>query len=150
MTGGAAQRVYPLHQRDGAGHGERLLRPPAVLVGGEQVAFDPVGKKLQRALAHIAGCHTLALLLQALGNPLRQHLALHRVELQGDTKTVQRHKPRARAGGLVQARQDHQGECGVVALRTGGQLLQGDAAVLAGFAGRDTHFDDLFVGKQAQ
>ena len=32
------------------------------LVGGEQVAFDPVGKKLQRALAHIPGCHTLALL----------------------------------------------------------------------------------------
>jgi hypothetical protein len=45
------------------------------LVRGQQVAFDAVGEELQRALAFVAGHHALALLRQALGDPLRQRIA---------------------------------------------------------------------------
>ena len=55
-----------------------------LLVRGQQVAFDPVGEELQRALAFLAGHHALALLRQPLRDPLRQRCALDRLDLDGD------------------------------------------------------------------
>ena len=60
-----------------------------LLVRGQQVAFHAVGKT--------AGCvglfarhHALALLGQALGNPLRQLAAFDGVDLDGDAVALQR------------------------------------------------------------
>ena len=51
-----------------------------LLVRGQQVAFDAVGKEGQRALAGLAVLHALALARQALRDPGRQRLALHRLD----------------------------------------------------------------------
>ena len=121
-----------------------------LLVRGQQVAFHAVGKKLQGALALFARHHALALLGQALGNPLRQLAAFDGVDLDGDAVALQRGKPGAGFGGFVQARQHDQGEGAVVAPGRFGNLLQRHAAVLAGLARGDADLDDLLVGKQAQ
>ena len=64
------------------------------LVRREQVAFHPVGKKLQRALARLALRHPLMLQGQALCNPLRQRRALDRIYLHRHADSRQRAKPR--------------------------------------------------------
>jgi hypothetical protein len=121
-----------------------------LLVRRQQIALDPVGEKLQRALALLAGHDPLALLLQALGDPLRQGAALDRLDLQRDADAVQRREPGPDPGHLVQARQQHQRQRRIVALGRGGQLLQRRSAFLAGLARRNADFDDLFVGEQTQ
>ncbi|GAB1383117.1 hypothetical protein MASR1M50_14370 [Burkholderiales bacterium] len=120
------------------------------LVRGQQVAFHPVGKEGQGALAFLARRHALALRGQALGDPGRQLGALDAVDLHRHPGAVKGGKPGAAARGLVQPRQQHQGEDAVVAGRGLGQLLQRGAAVLARLAGGDADFDDLLVGEQAQ
>jgi hypothetical protein len=52
------------------------------LVGGEQVALDPVGKEGQGALAGFAGLDLLALGGQALGDPQGQLGALDGIAAQ--------------------------------------------------------------------
>ena len=141
------QRQYP---RVGGAGRKQQAQFLDFLVGGEQIAFHPVGKKLQRVLALLARSHALALRGQALGNPLRQRGALHRLHLHADAVIFQGHEPGGGLGGLVQARQEHDGQRAVIALRLLGQLLQGGAAFLARLAAGNADFDDLLVGKQAQ
>jgi hypothetical protein len=120
------------------------------LVRGEQVAFDAVGEELQRALAFVAGHHALALLAQALRDPLRQRIALDGLDLDARAVVLQRREPGAGARGLVQPRQHHERERAVVAGRGLGHLLQRGAAVLAGLARGDADLDDLLVGEQRE
>ena len=120
------------------------------LVRGEQVAFNPIGKKLQGVLAFLAAGHALALQLQALGNPLRQHAPVYRIKLDRDAKTVQRAKPGALERCAIKPWQQYQRQRAVVALRTLGELLQRGRSLLAGLAVGDADFNDLLVGKQAE
>jgi hypothetical protein len=85
-----------------------------LLVRGQQVAFDAIGEELQRALAFVAGHHALALQAQALGDPLRQRVALDRLHLDGAPlfSSAANHAPTL---GLVQPRQQDQRERAVVA-----------------------------------
>ena len=72
------------------------------LVRRQQVAFHTVGKKLQRALTLFACSHTLALHLQALGNPCGQGVAIDRVGGDQHAMVFQRGKPGPFARGCVQ------------------------------------------------
>ena len=91
------------------------------------------------------------LLLQALRDPLRQRAA----RSTGSTwivDAVGRPAPQTRrrcCGHLVQPGQQHQRERAVVALRRGGQLLDGGLPSLPGLPDGDA-IHDLPVGKQAQ
>jgi len=76
----------------------------------EQIALHAVGKELQCALPLLARRHMLALLLQALGNPLRQGRALDGVDLKAHATVVQRTEPGPLAGGKVQPGQHEQRE----------------------------------------
>ena len=86
------------------------------LVRGEQIALHAVGKKLQGALAFFACGDALPLRRQALRNPLRQGIALHRFHLNGHALGFQRGEPAAGFCHPVQARQHHQRQCAVIAL----------------------------------
>ena len=85
-------------------------------------------------LPGLAPSHPLTLQREALGNPLWQGVALHRLNLHSDAKTLQRAVPGAALGQLVQTRQHDHGQCGIIVTRLLGKLLQGDAAILAGLA----------------
>ena len=154
VTRHVKHRAFNLRQRQHAvvlgGGRKQQAQLLNLLVRSEQIAFHPVGKKLQRVLAFHTSSHALALGAQALGNPLRQRLALHRLYLQGHAAVFQGQKPGGGLGGLVQPGQEHDGQGAVVALGLFGQLLQGGAAFLARLAAGDADFDDLLVGKQAQ
>jgi hypothetical protein len=119
-------------------------------VRGEQVAFHPIGEKLQGSLTFFTRYYPLPLGSQTMGNPLRQGVALNRLHLQGNTTAFQRTKPGAGLGHLVQTREHHDSQHVVIALRALGQLLQGHAAVFAGLATGDADFNNLFVSEQAQ
>ena len=58
-------------------------------MSGQQIAFHAISKELQRALALLARRHALPLLLQALRNPLWQHLTLHRLGGHGHAPLLQ-------------------------------------------------------------
>ena len=118
-------------------------------MGREQVALDAIGKKRQRALASLTGLHALTLTLHALRDPRRQRGALDGVDLHHRARGLERGKPGRGAHDLVGARQHHQRERAVIALRRLGQFLQRLRAILAGLAGGDAHFKNLLVGKQA-
>ncbi len=120
-----------------------------LLVGSEQIAFDAVGKKGQRALAFLAADDALALGAQALGNPLRQCSALDRLDGHADAVAVQCGKPRAGFGRFIEARQQHQRQRAVVASGGLRQLLQRRTALFARLARGHADFQNLLVGKQA-
>ncbi len=122
-----------------------------LLVRGQQIALHTVGKEGQRLLAGLAGLHALALCLQALGDPLRQLVALHRVDPHGDAGAVQRTKPGALLLLAVQPRQVDDGQQALaLALRKWlAILLQRHRAFFAGLARRDADLDQLLVAEQA-
>ena len=76
----------------------------------QQIALNPVGKKLQGALALFPGKHALALRCQTLRDPLRQSITPDRLDLQRHPQAVERAKPGAALARLVQARQQDQGK----------------------------------------
>ena len=119
---------------------------------GEQVAFDAVGEEGERALALAAGGDVLALRRQPLGDPLRQGLALDRIDAHRDAGAVERREPGARLLRAVEARQLHERDHVAAAARRGdvAVALQRLRAVLAGLARRDADLDQLAVGEQAQ
>jgi hypothetical protein len=80
-----------------------------LLMGGEQIALDPVGKKGQGALTGLAVFDALALLDQTLGDPLRQGAALDRIDTHADAGAVQGLEPGAVHLRLVQLGQGDQG-----------------------------------------
>ena len=118
------------------------------LMRGKQIAFDPVGKKAQGALACFAVFDPLALRRQPLGDPLRQLVALDRLDPHGHAGRVQSEEPGAGLLRLVELGQGHDGH------HVLGQplaiALQGLRTVLAGLAAGDADVDQLAVGKQAQ
>ena len=120
------------------------------LVRRQQVALDAVGKESQCMLAFGAGSHLLPLQAQTRGNPARQHLALHAFHRNRHAMPFQRHEPATALCGLVQPRQRHHHQQGIVAGAGFGNLLQRLAAVLARLATGDVDFDDLLFGKQAE
>ena len=120
------------------------------LMCSQQIAFHPVRKKLQRALAFFTARHALALLLQPLGDPLRQVAALYRVKLHRHAVAVKCAKPGTLGCHAVQPGQNHQRQRVRVALRALGDLLQIGGAVLAGLACGNADLDDLLVGEQTQ
>ena len=120
-----------------------------LLVGGEQVALDLVGKEAQAALTGFARLDALTLVGHALGDPGGQGGALDRLKRQADARALQGLKPGAAFGGLVQSGQADQGEhIGAVGGALG-QLLQSGAAFFARLARRNAHLDQLAVAKQA-
>ena len=107
-------RTFDLVERQdptaGTINGKQQAQLLNFLVRGEQVALDPIGKKLQRALTFFSRNHALPLCGQAPGNPLRQCGAFYGLYLQGHAKTLQRDKPGAGLGHLVQPRQQDDSE----------------------------------------
>jgi hypothetical protein len=71
------------------------------LVGGQQIALDPIGKKLQAALTFLTGTHTLLLQGQALGNPRWQGGSLNGLDLHADAMRIQGGEPTGRFGGFI-------------------------------------------------
>ena len=114
----------------------------------QQVALHPIGEKLQTALPLFTFAHPLLLLAQALCNPSGQGIALDRIELHCDAIGIERHEPGTGFAGLVQARQQHQGQHTIVFGRHLGHALQSHAAFFAGLARRDAHIQQQLVGKQ--
>ena len=133
-----AQRAWRVQQR-------QLLQ---LLVRGEQVAFDAVGKERQRALAFLAVGDALALRGQALGDPRRQLAALDRLD------------PQHHAGASSALNQplfccwkSSLGSCTSVSTSSEPDrlavALQRLRAFLAGLARRNAQLDQLPLGKQA-
>ena len=114
----------------------------------QQVAFHPIGKKLQGVLARFAFAHALLLRAQAMRNPSGQGVTLNRVNLHADAVVLQRGKPRGAFGGFVQARQQHHRQSAVIAHRQFRNVLQRHAAIFTGLARGDADFNQLLVGKQ--
>ena len=118
-----------------------------LLVRGQQVAFDPVGKEGQCGLALRVVVHPLALRGQTLSQPGGQGAALDRIDLQADAVGIERAEP----GGLlllpVQPGQVDDGQHVVAALL--GIALQRLAAILARLAVGDADLDQLAIGEQA-
>ena len=120
------------------------------LVRRQQVAFDAIGKKLQRVLAFFTFAHVLPLRGQALGNPLRQVTAFDAVDFDHHARLAQRIEPSCFGAGEVNARKDHQGHGAVILCGGFGQGLNGARAFFAGLAAGNAHFNELPISKQTE
>ena len=118
----------------------------------EQIALDAVGEEGERLLPVLARGDVLALRREPGRDPLRQRLALDRVDSHRHAGAVERGEPGARLLRAVEPRQLHQRDH--VATAAGDRrlaiALQRLGAVLAGLARRDPDLDQLAVGEQAQ
>ena len=112
-----------------------------LLVGGEQVAFDMIGEKLQ-----CVGFGRQTLLAQSLRQPAGQGGAGRRGKLDAGRGCADRLEPGALAVGPVHGRQLDDGQRVRRQLRD--MTLQRLAAVLAGFAGGDRQLDQAAAGEQ--
>ena len=118
-----------------------------LLVRRQQVAFDTVSEERERLLPRLAGEHALALQREALRDPLRQRLALDRVDADRHTGRVERAEPGARLLLTIEPRQLQHGDD--VVRQHLAIALQSLRAFLARLARRDADFDQLLVGEQA-
>ena len=119
------------------------------LVCRQQIALDPVGKKLQAALALLAAPHPLALGREPLRNPHRQGLPVHCAHGNGYALAVECCEPGAGPGGFVELRQGDQAQRAVIACCAVGQTLEHGTALNARFARGNAQFEQLAIGKQA-
>ena len=92
----------------------------------------------------------MALLLQALCDPLRQVTPRDRIEFDGDAEAFQCAEPRAFGRHAVQLGQHDQRQSRVVTLAALGNLLQRHRAFLARLAAGHADLDNLFVGKKTE
>jgi hypothetical protein len=104
-----------------------------LLVRGQQVALHPVGKKLQRALAFLAGATRWPWAARRWAIHCGRAAALHRLSTcDGHAKALQRGEPGAGFGRLVQPRQQHQVSVLSLPCAAFGQLLQATLPSLPG------------------
>src|SRR5205814_9017521 len=110
--------------------------------------FDAVSEEGQGLLARLTALHALPLRRQALRDPLRQGLAVDRVDADRDAGAIEREEPGTGLLLAVQARQVHHRH-DVVRQRVA-IALQRLGAFLAGLARGDADLDQLLVREQAQ